>query len=321
MYAQVVLAHKTGNGDWADCLPEMDYRIRQILDAIKEVGIEDNTIRRLVLTIAICGLVCAGSVAQQTESGKLPNSPSTSAQTTTQGSNPLQGGMAVFQLLQRKSLVFPDLATNKEPFGRWDKFKLAANNSVSLATIGAALCGAAYGQAINSPAGYGQGGEGYGKRFGANMARAASNNVFGTFLIASILHEDPRFYVRKNLSFKQSVKYSAARVAITRSDSGERAVNFAGLLGPLAGEALANTYYPEGNRGVGSTLTRYASDLGWRFAGNLLRQYWPSINKKLRLVPGAPELATTRGQNPGDDETRKPGDVPEFVPSLSVQKP
>ncbi|HXC95300.1 MAG TPA: arylsulfatase [Edaphobacter sp.] len=35
---------KTGNGDWADCLAEMDFRTGQILDAIKEAGIEDNTI-------------------------------------------------------------------------------------------------------------------------------------------------------------------------------------------------------------------------------------------------------------------------------------
>ena len=37
-------AGKTGNGDWADSLAEMDYRTGQILDAIKDAGIEDNTI-------------------------------------------------------------------------------------------------------------------------------------------------------------------------------------------------------------------------------------------------------------------------------------
>ena len=37
-------AGKTGNGDWADCLAEMDYRTGQILDAIKEAGIDDNTL-------------------------------------------------------------------------------------------------------------------------------------------------------------------------------------------------------------------------------------------------------------------------------------
>jgi arylsulfatase A-like enzyme len=37
-------AGKTGNGDWADSLAEMDYRTGQILNAIKEAGIEDNTL-------------------------------------------------------------------------------------------------------------------------------------------------------------------------------------------------------------------------------------------------------------------------------------
>jgi arylsulfatase len=37
-------AGKTGNGDWADCLAEMDYHTGRILDAIKQAGIEDNTL-------------------------------------------------------------------------------------------------------------------------------------------------------------------------------------------------------------------------------------------------------------------------------------
>jgi arylsulfatase A-like enzyme len=35
-------AGKTGNGDWADCLAEMDHRTGQILDAIKQADIEDS---------------------------------------------------------------------------------------------------------------------------------------------------------------------------------------------------------------------------------------------------------------------------------------
>jgi hypothetical protein len=192
------------------------------------------------------------------------------------------------QLLERKSLVFPDLATGKQPFGPRDKFKLAVNNSVSLWNIGGALVAAAYGQAIDTPEGYGQGWDGYAKRFGSGMARSASDNLFGTFAISSIMREDPRFYLEKNLSFGQSVKYSAVRVAITRSDAGKPVVNYGGLLGPLAGEALATTYFPEGSRGVSDMFIRYAADLGWRFGGNLMRQYWPTINRKLRLLPASP---------------------------------
>jgi hypothetical protein len=253
-------------------------------------------IRRLALTAMICCLMCAGGAAQQSQSTGLPDTPSasTQSQTAQQQSNPALSEAGFFEVLQKKSRVFPDLATERGPLDSWDKFKLAVNDSVSLSTIGAVAIGAGFGQAIDSPSGYGQGGEGYGKRLGANMARAASANIFGTFLIASVTHEDPRFYVKKHLSFKESIKYAAERLVITRSDSGERVVSYADLLGPLAGEALANTYYPEGNRGVGDTFIRYASDMGWKFGGNLLRQYWPTISRRMRKSPPA---TSTRSSN------------------------
>jgi hypothetical protein len=269
---------------------ELRAQAGHLIDRLHSVAMQ-----RPAFVIAVCLLSPVGSFAQLSEAAVLPDAPSACGQSqqSQRSANPLSGGVEFVQLLERKSLVFPDLATGKQPFTSRDKFMLAVNNSVSLSTIGAALLGAGYGQAIDSPEGYGQGGEGYAKRFGSEMARAASGNLFGTFLIASVLHEDPRFYVKKDLSFSATVKYSAVRIAMTQSDSGKRTVNFAGLLGPLAGEALANTYFPEGSRGFDSTAIRYASDLGWRFGGNLLRQYWPKINRKLRLVPVAPESTPT----------------------------
>jgi arylsulfatase len=35
---------RTGNGDWADCLAELDHRTGQILDAIREAGVEEDTL-------------------------------------------------------------------------------------------------------------------------------------------------------------------------------------------------------------------------------------------------------------------------------------
>jgi arylsulfatase A-like enzyme len=37
-------AGKTGNGDWADMLAEMDHNVGQMLDAVDRLGIRDNTI-------------------------------------------------------------------------------------------------------------------------------------------------------------------------------------------------------------------------------------------------------------------------------------
>src|SRR5271170_1184974 len=185
-------------------------------------------------------LLFHGSMAQKSGTESLPDAPSQTGQssqtqqppqtqqpaTTSLPANPIQGSVQVVRLLQQRSLVFPDLATTQGPLTSWDKFKLAVNNSVAFSTVGGVLIGAAFSQAINRPSGYDQGAEGYGKRVGADMARATSGNIFGTFVLASALHQDPRFYVKKNLSFKQSVEYSAVRVFITRSDSGERVVNY-----------------------------------------------------------------------------------------------
>ena len=248
-----------------------------------------------MLTAALCWMLCPAGLAQQSRSVEVPDAPApsqqpqpdqqTGQQTAPQTSNPVTTSVDKFLELQRRSLVFPDLATNRGTLSSLDKLRLAANNTVSLSSVGAVVIGSAYGQAVNHPAGWGQGWDAYGQRFGADMARVASYNFFGTFVIASLTHEDPRFYVRRNLNFGQSVEYAAKRLIITRSDSGEEVVNYSGLLGPLAGEGLANVYYPPGSRGFGSTMIRYSTDLGWRFAGHLLRQYWPSIDRRLETPP------------------------------------
>jgi hypothetical protein len=242
---------------------------------------------RWVFLIALSWyLMSAGVMAQAGQATETPDPPSAVQQASTQreSNNPLQSGVAMFLTLQKKSVVFPDLATAHGPLSSWNKCELAANNSVSVSTFGGALVGAAFGQVRNRPAGYGQELGGYGKRFGADMARAASYNLFGPCLLASFAHQDPRFYVQKQLGFGQSLKYAASRLFMTRDDLGAPAINYSGLLGPLAGETLANAYYPRGSRGVSDTLIRYAADMGWRFGGNLLRQYWPRINRRLQLA-------------------------------------
>jgi hypothetical protein len=242
----------------------------------------------LLLTAALGAELGAAALAQQSQPTPTPPDAPTPNQQEAQprqNTNPVTNGVStgvdMFLALQKKSLVFPDLAMDGRPLTPWGKLKLAANNTVSLSSVGAAVIGSAYGQAVNKPSGWGQGWGAYGQRLGGDMARVASYNFFGTFVIASVTHEDPRFYVKKDLSFWQSVKYAGSRLVITRSDSGADVVNYGGILGPLAAEGLANVYYPPGSKDFGSTMIRYSTDVGWRYAGLLLRQYWPTINRRL----------------------------------------
>ena len=241
---------------------------------------------RYILVASWYCLLCSVGSAQATQPG-LPEARSSTQQANSapQPESSIQSGVTMFLTLQKKSVIFPDLATGRKQLSGWDKCKLAANTSVALATIGGAVLGSAIGQWRNAPRGYGQEAGGYGKRLGADLARSASYNAFGPCLIAAVVHEDPRFFVRNQISFGQSLGYAAVRLVMTRSDAGKQVVNYSGLVGTLAAEALASTYYPAGSRGVSSIFIRYSFDMASRYGGHLLRQYLPRIDRRLQVSP------------------------------------
>ena len=225
------------------------------------------------------GMVC---VPQAASGQDHPDAPSATRNTQSSARKPPAGFVST---IARRSIFFPDIATTEGPLSAGEKFKLFAANSTSPGTSAAAAFGAGIGQAEDSPEGYGQGAEGFGKRFGASMARNASSEFFGTFLLASILSEDPRFFPQANPTLGGSIKYSLMRVVITRSDDGRNVANWSGLLGPAMAEGLANVYWPEEERTAGKTLERYGLDLATRAGFNMFRNYWPVFFKKLRRAP------------------------------------
>ena len=214
------------------------------------------------------------------------NSPAPSSSTQPPGSAPTVGTKSTrnAQVLEKRSFFFPDLAHSGKPLTSGEKLHLAIANSFSPAAFLGSALGAGIGQAANSPAGYGQGASAYGQRFGASMANRASTNLIGTYFLSSVLHDDPRYFVMGDGSLKESVKYALRRLVIVRKDDGGEAFNWPGVIAPLATAGLANTYMPDAQRTVSYTFERY----GWSIAAaagvNLLKEYWPSITRKV-LVP------------------------------------
>src|SRR5271166_1659911 len=257
----------------------------------------------LVLALALTmHLLCQFSGAQlQDQSGPTPDAPSvTKAQATPQGNNAMQSSAQFVSVLQRGSIVFPNLATSTAPLSPEEKLKLAVNNSVSLSAFVAANLSAGVNTAHETPAAYGDAIGGYGRRLGAAMARRSSSQLLGTFLLASALHQDPRFFVRNDLNFGGSIRYAILRVFVTRGDSGDQEFNWSGLLGMMGAEGLANVYYPDNYRSATNTFSRFGFDMLGNAGGNLLRQYWPRITQRLKLVP----QQTTTAPGPSSDATK-----------------
>ncbi len=88
----------------------------------------------LALTVHMLGL--RSSAQQQDQSGSMPDAPSSSkARAAPQGNNAMQSSAQFVSLLQRESIVFPNLATSTAPLSPEQKLKLAVNNSVSLSAF------------------------------------------------------------------------------------------------------------------------------------------------------------------------------------------
>ena len=265
-----------------------------------EIGMEEARLKAVIqfdrvfsLRLPLCGLIIVavsalGAIASlsaqttstsQTQTGASSSSQPPADQTTGPVTPPRP--VAIYNLLQSKSIVFPNIATSTQRLSEGQKFELFIDNTVSVNSITWDILGSAVTQAGDAPTGFGQGWDGYGKRFGSGMARTASSEFFGTFVLASALHQDPRFYAEINPTFMHAAKYSVQHVFIMRNDEGHEGIAWSELGGPLLGEALANVYWPDRNRTVGDTLLRYGIDLASRAGGNMLREYWPVVLTKM----------------------------------------
>ena len=224
------------------------------------------------------------AAARPATAAAFPDAPSAAGAEQTSDSASQAGENAPQErVISKRSFFFPEISTSHEPLTVGQKFKQFALNSSS----GSALLGSAFSaginQATNSPSGYGQGGEGYAKRFGSSMATRASSEFAGTFVIASLARQDPRYFVQGQGSFGSRLGHALSRVVVAPNDGGGYGFNWGGVFGPLAGETLANTWQPVHEQTGARTAMRWATDLAVRAGTNTLREFWPDIFRTLGL--------------------------------------
>ena len=162
------------------------------------------------------------------------------------------------------------------------KFKLFAKETFDPFTPASAAAGAAIAQTDNDDPKYGYGGSAYAQRFGAALADITSQNFFQDALLASVLHEDPRYFrIGPEFPFWHRVGHALARVAVTRTDSGNSTFNYAGILGMSMGIALSNAYYPAASVNGTEVAKRFGTSLAASALYNILPEFWPDIRQKV----------------------------------------
>lgn len=178
-------------------------------------------------------------------------------------------------------LTVEDPSKKVAPLTVKQKFQLFGKETFDPFTAVSAAAGAALSQADNDHPKYGQGGGPYGQRFGAALADIASQNFFADAVMASALHEDPRYFRRgPEYGVWHRVGYALSRVAVTRTDAGKRTFNYAGILGMSMGIALSNAYYPAQSVNGSEIASRFGTSLVASALGNLLPEFWPDVRQK-----------------------------------------
>ena len=138
------------------------------------------------------------SAAQQTPPSK-PTSPTaqTEAQTVpgTQAEKEKQAERKASQRalggLPQFGIVIGQTAPPLTPGGKFHLFARTAFDPVTLTVVGVQ---AGITQADNSFPAYGQGWEGYGKRYGSALADNVSSGFFSTYFFPVLLKQDPRYF-------------------------------------------------------------------------------------------------------------------------------
>jgi hypothetical protein len=170
------------------------------------------------------------------------------------------------------------------PLSSKQKFQLAWKTVIDPFTL--VFVGGAAGveQAQNHFSGYGQGAQGYGKRFGAGYADTVSGTFIGAAILPSLLKQDPRYFYKGTGSKTSRFMYAVANSFICKGDNGHWQPNYSNVLGSLAAGGLSNLYYPANDRdGAELTFENAALGIGATAVANILQEF--VIRKLTPKVP------------------------------------
>ncbi len=163
----------------------------------------------------------------------------------------------------------PDAA----PLAPRQKFQLAWKATIDPVTVVVVGATAGFEQATNYYKGYGQGAQGYGKRFGATYANFLTSTFIGDAILPSLLKQDPRYFYRGTGSKRSRLLYALGNTFFCKGDNGRYQPNYSTLGGIFISSGIGNAYYPSTDRGVGRTFQGALIGIAGSSAANVLEEF------------------------------------------------
>lgn len=220
---------------------------------------------------------------------------------------------------QEKQRVFAVMATfnttadkDAVPLSTGQKYQLFFKSATDPWPFVLTAFGAGIDQADNSFPEYGQGVQGYAKRYGAAYTDYFTGNLLGNAVLAGILKEDPRYFQKGTGSFRSRFLWAATSTVWCKRDNGTWGPNYANVVGNLMGASISNLYYPAQERTVGDTLGRGFTVTAQAIIGSEVIEFWPDMVRYHRRKQ-AEKLARQAAKD-GTQKTAPPAPQPPPAP-------
>lgn len=183
---------------------------------------------------------------------------------------------------QRILSVIPNFGTTDRrtppPLTPSQKFHLFRKSAFDPVELGVTGMQAGISQAEDEFPEYGQGAEGYGKRYGATLADEVSSSFFTDYFYPVLFKEDPRYFRLGEGSVGHRLVYALKQEVICHTDKGGRSPSWENAFGAVTSGALSNAYYPPSDRGFGLTMSRSGISAAYGTLGAVVDEFYPDIH-------------------------------------------
>jgi len=160
------------------------------------------------------------------------------------------------------------------PLNAKQKFELAWKTAADPVTLMGAGVYAGFEQAGNRYPEYGQGSQGYAKRYGSGYADAVSGIFIGNAILPSLLKQDPRYFYKGTGSTRSRLLYAVASSVICKGDNQRWQPNYSFMLGSVAVGGISTLYVPSsGSNGVGLVFQNALIRIGQGSLGGVLQEF------------------------------------------------
>jgi hypothetical protein len=130
---------------------------------------------------------------------------------------------------------------------------------------------------------YGPGMAGFGRYVGVSYSQDLTGEFFNTFLIPSIVHQDPHYHRMPNATIPRRICHAITQVVWTLGDNGKGMMNYANLAGYGIDDEISNLYVPGRETDASATASRYGIGLATAPIDNFVTEFLPDVAKHIHI--------------------------------------